>query len=382
MDLGAWLVDERSAMDRVEGRWLQRLAEFDSDGLWAADGQLSCVNWLVWRAGMARSTAFEKLRVAHELRRRPIVADALARGDLSYSTARALTRMDRPDPEVDQAIVAAVTDGRLGVSDVELLVRSFRLYGDQERPPDEERLASRDVRIVRGDDGTGRVVVTLAETELEEFAATLQAFLDLRYRPVHESSAEDPEHAEAPLEQASPAGHRAEAFMDMVHTAIEHADGGRAKGDDRYMVHLVRTQQTVTHIDGRPVHPGDAAMIACDCSTVTHTVDPDGEPLRLGRRSREWSTAQRRAVAVRDGGHCRFVGCRNRIYDLHHIQPWQSGGPTDIDNVCCQCRRHHRMIHHGYTAEGDPNHELRFYRPDGTYIGSTHPAAARLLVGV
>ncbi len=94
----------------------------------------------------------------------------------------------------------------------------------------------------------------------------------------------------------------------------------------------------------------------------------------LGRKTREWNTAQRRAISVRDGGHCRFVGCQFSHYDIHHIQPWEDDGPTDIDNGCCQCRRHHRMLHHQYRTQGDPNGELRFYRPDGTYIGSTYPA--------
>jgi hypothetical protein len=35
------------------------------------------------------------------------------------------------------------------------------------------------------------------------------------------------------------------------------------------------------------------------------------------------------------------------------------------------------MLHHGYSLEGDPNHQLRFYRPDGTYLGATYPAATR-----
>jgi hypothetical protein len=39
------------------------------------------------------------------------------------------------------------------------------------------------------------------------------------------------------------------------------------------------------------------------------------------------------------------------------------------------------MLHAGYYAEGDPNSELRFYRPDGTHLGTTHPAGARQLAG-
>jgi hypothetical protein len=94
----------------------------------------------------------------------------------------------------------------------------------------------------------------------------------------------------------------------------------------------------------------------------------------LGRKTREWSIAQRRAIAVRDGGHCRFPGCHHSHYDIHHILPSEHGGLTDIDNGCCQCPRHHHMLHSGYHIQGHPNHQLRFYRPDGTHLGSTHPA--------
>lgn len=85
---------------------------------------------------------------------------------------------------------------------------------------------------------------------------------------------------------------------------------------------------------------------------------------------------------MRDGGHCRFVACRNRLFDIHHILSWERGGSTDVANGSCQCRRHHRLLHHGYRVDGDPNRELRFYRPDGTYIGSTYPASARRLLRV
>jgi hypothetical protein len=82
-DDGEWLVVQRGVLDRGEAEWLERLARFDREGLWAADGQLSCVSWLVWRTNLARSTAFEKLRVARELERRPLVAEAFRQGRLS-----------------------------------------------------------------------------------------------------------------------------------------------------------------------------------------------------------------------------------------------------------------------------------------------------------
>jgi hypothetical protein len=372
-------------MERAEALWLERLAQFDRDGLWALDGQFSCAAWLVWRTNMARSTAFEKLRVAHQLARRPIVADAFRIGRLSYSAVRAITRLDRPDPAVDEALVQLAESGQASILDLERVVRSYLLYADQDHPPPDEAQRARDVRILRGED-KAQVVVNLGDLEVEEFAAAFQAFLDLRYRshPVDESSPADSLSREAPADEPTRAAKKADAFMDLVRTALTHADGGRAAGDDRYMVHVVRRSDgpTLSLMDGSPLHPADAAMIMCDASTVNHTVTEDGEPLNLGRKTRVWNAAQRRAITVRDGGHCRFPGCDFRDCEIHHMQAWENGGATDVSNGWLDCPRHHHMNHRGYRVEGDPNGELRFYRPDGTYLDSTYPAAARRPAGV
>jgi Domain of unknown function (DUF222) len=216
VDVGQWLIEHRAEMDRAEARWLEQLARFDRDGLWALDGQLSCVGWLVWRTNMARSTAFEKLRVAHELKRRPIVAEAFRQGRVSYSAVRAITRIDRPDPDVDEALVELAGSGQASIVDLERVVRSYRLYADQDR----------------------------------------------HYRPqaVQESSAGDNPGQEgpgeeAPIDEASRAAQQADAFMDLVRTALAHADGGRASGDDRYVVHVVTRDggRSFSQLDGTPL---------------------------------------------------------------------------------------------------------------------------------
>jgi 5-methylcytosine-specific restriction protein A len=56
---------------------------------------------------------------------------------------------------------------------------------------------------------------------------------------------------------------------------------------------------------------------------------------------------------VRDGG-CVFPGCdrKPKWCDAHHLKPWEDDGPTDLDNGCLLCRRHHTLIHHrGWTLE-------------------------------
>ena len=92
------------------------------------------------------------------------------------------------------------------------------------------------------------------------------------------------------------------------------------------------------------------------------------------------SAQQRRFGAARDRG-CRHPGCRNRSgwADLDHVVPHAEGGPTDCDNLCCLCRRHHRLKTHapGWTfhldADGSlwvttPSGVTRVSRPPGSYL--------------
>ena len=345
--------------------------------------QLSCAEWLMLRTGMARATAFEKLRIAHQLRARPIVAAAFADGRLSYSAVRAITHAEDPDADTDAALVDLAVAGT--VADVERAVRCYQLHADQHRAPC-DAWERRGVRIIRGWDGTGRVEIPLTAIEIEEFAAALRAFVDLGARcPVDESSAEDSrtdpvdessaeDSLSGPDLRSNPV-RRADAFMDLIRVALAHADDGHAAGADRYLVHVVTQDGSPGLADGTPLDADTAAVIACDSSTVAHVIGEDGETLALGRKTRVWSTAQRRAALVRDGGSCRFPDCDRRIADLHHQQPWTSGGRTDLDNGFLVCRRHHTLLHRGYQVTGNPNRTLTFLRPDGTPIGTTTPVS-------
>ncbi|MGH9093883.1 MAG: DUF222 domain-containing protein [Acidimicrobiales bacterium] len=176
------------------------------------------------------------------------------------------------------------------------------------------------------------------------------------------------------VDRPAPRARRADAVMDLVRVALAHAAGGHATGADRYLVHIIVGDRHAQLADGTPLDAATAEQVACDTSTVTHLIGPHGQPLALGRKTREWSTAQRRAALVRDGGHCRFPGCQRTIADLHHQHHWNHGGPPDLDNAFLACPHHHTLLHHGYGAEGDPNTRLTFTRPDGSTLGTTTPA--------
>jgi hypothetical protein len=63
----------------------------------------------------------------------------------------------------------------------------------------------------------------------------------------------------------------------------------------------------------------------------------------------EHTPAQERFVKVRDRT-CRQPGCHNRAgwADLDHVMPHGNGGETDCSNLCCLCRRHHRLKTHAH----------------------------------
>jgi hypothetical protein len=56
------------------------------------------------------------------------------------------------------------------------------------------------------------------------------------------------------------------------------------------------------------------------------------------------SAGQEKFLRTRDR-HCRMPGCRRRAArcDIDHVIAHADGGPTDCWNLCCLCRRHHRI---------------------------------------
>jgi predicted restriction endonuclease len=53
----------------------------------------------------------------------------------------------------------------------------------------------------------------------------------------------------------------------------------------------------------------------------------------------------RRLVEERDR-HCTHPGCTaTEFLDIHHVIPWEHGGPTDLANLALLCGHHHRWLH-------------------------------------
>jgi hypothetical protein len=111
------------------------------------------------------------------------------------------------------------------------------------------------------------------------------------------------------------------------------------------------------------------------CSSLVEgmLVDPDGNPLMMGRRIRVVRGAIRRALNARDT-YCRFPGCtrQGRLQGHHCGDYWTENGVTDIDNMLRLCRFHHRWVHEGgWHTVPHPDTGFEFHAPDGR----TLPAA-------
>jgi len=111
-------------------------------------------------------------------------------------------------------------------------------------------------------------------------------------------------------------------------------------------------------MDGTAVSPGELRLLACQADLIPVVLGTDSTVLDVGRVHRLAPPALRLAVALRDGG-CAFPGCTMPMWhcDVHHVTPWQLGGPTTLGNVVALCQPHHSLV--------EPAPPMRL--PDGTF---------------
>lgn len=95
-----------------------------------------------------------------------------------------------------------------------------------------------------------------------------------------------------------------------------------------------------------PVSAETIRELACDAGFRRILLGNDGEVLAEGRHERYFTPAQRRALAVRDGG-CVWPQCTAppSWCHAHHVTEWCAGGETNIDNGALLCAAHHHMLH-------------------------------------
>ncbi|HSV67136.1 MAG TPA: DUF222 domain-containing protein [Mycobacteriales bacterium] len=104
----------------------------------------------------------------------------------------------------------------------------------------------------------------------------------------------------------------------------------------------------VGELDGGDIiPPSQVRRLACDARIIPAVLGGESLVLDLGRGSRHYVGAARRAIILRDRG-CIFPGC-DRPYQwchCHHCIHWADGGKTDQNNGVLLCSFHHHAVHH------------------------------------
>jgi hypothetical protein len=360
-------------------RWLALVAEFDRRGACEAWGFQECSSWLAWRCSIAPRSAREHVRVARALAELPETQRAMARGELTYSKVRVLTRIATPDREEELVELARQATAAQ-------LERVARTYARAMNAEDAERAhEQRFLSYAWEWDGTLSISGSLTAEEGAVFLRALEAGRErLREEGQADGGSAEPRGSIGPRGRRAPVNADALALMAESLLAngasarsgaeraqvVVHVDAGALAGDPSESVRRCELE------DGAPIAPDTARRLSCDATHTRIAETPDG-PRSIGRKRRTVPPAMRRELTARDGG-CRFPGCTHRRWtDAHHIVHWADGGETSADNSVLLCRRHHRLVHEGgFRVEGNPGRELRFLRPDGSLIPSSPGLAA------
>jgi 5-methylcytosine-specific restriction endonuclease McrA len=380
--LGDEIAELSAHLDAATAQVLDLIREFDARLGWN-NGFRSCAAWLSWRIGLDLGAARERVRVARALGGLPRLAQALARGELSYAKVRALTRV--ATSETEERLLAV---GRAGTAEhVERIVRGWRRVDRiAEAKETTRRHKSRALHVYQDEDGMVVIRGRLAPEVGAVVMKALEAARETLYRrswQTFEDAGRDNVSAGTSFPEATPtmAQQQADALVLVAETSLHHGTDGGASGE-RY--------QVVVHVDapvladteapgasvlenGTHVSAETCRRLACDASRVVMRHDKHGRVVEISARTRTIPPALRRALDYRDHG-CRFPGCGLPFGQGHHIRHWAHGGPTTLSNLALLCRRHHRAVHEeGYQVEREADGVLRFRRPDGAPLPTVPP---------
>jgi adenylate kinase family enzyme len=353
----------------AECRWLLFVGEFDRREGWKQWGCWCASQWLGWKCGLTRRSAQEKVRVGRALGDLPLITEAFARGELSYSQVRALTRV--AEPATESGLLEIARNGT--AAQLERLVRGMRwcMSRDDETKEANTRHRGRSLSFHYDDDGS---LVGSFRIDPED-APTLMNALEAveKERSAERSASDDPETKDADNPRGA---RRADALVAMAESVLAHGLATRS-GTDRYLTVVHVDADTLTDDadgtcrieDGPRIAPETARRLTCDSSVVV-AFDDDGRPVAATPKSSSIPRALRRTVQHRDQ-RCRFPSCHGCIAEIHHVQHRCRGGSNRLTNLVGLCRFHHHLVHEGgYTITLGEDSQVCFVRPDGTPIDS------------
>ncbi len=285
--------------------------------------------------------------------------------------------VDEIDPELLRAATATLAhEGEsANADDLTRMARALRDTLDRRGVVDRASFlrAKRSLRRGRVVDGLRRVSLVLDPESDAIITGAIDAAMSPRLGGPRFTDEDDKDRAAGLLDDDRTNEQMAlDALTELVRIGVDRDDGsilGSIKPglrvtisfddltraiDERGHEHP-QTDTGVAWLEGcsEPMPASTARRILCDQGALPIVLGGASEVLDLGRTRRLFSRAQRVALAGKFGG-CMFGGCDRPASwcEAHHIDPYDPGGPTDLDNGILLCRRHHMLLHdHGWRIE-------------------------------
>jgi hypothetical protein len=349
---------------------------------------------LVAHGGMTRREANDVLKRVLVIEEAPVVGDALASGDLSAGHVDAISRalkiagdakdafmgllpdlveagsvMSVPEfaVEVTKAAKGVVTDGGLSTFEDQRRSTYLKIWND-----------AGGMVNVRGmfDPEIGAILQSRVNSQVETMFHSGDRGIPVVHHTYVDANDFRRAHALVALiaddhdDCTRPGGRGSAGRGD----SAEHDGMSAGRGASRTATSRTATSRTpgscrsdvVVHVDletltnglsessthrtsfGADLPVETIRRIACDANIIPLVLNGAGVPLDIGRSQRLASAAQRRALeATHDT--CAFDRCAVAFHacQIHHIEYWEHGGPTDLDNMVPLCSRHHHAAHEG-----------------------------------
>ena len=317
------------------------------------------------------------LALAEALDRRwQVVGARLGAGDLNVAQAQVITHaLDQLPSDKLPAEVLPDAEAHLVAQAAEFGPRELRVLGrrildivapeigeqhEAEQLAAEERRAERRTSLVsrRLGDGTNRITINVPDSVATRLGTYLEAFTSPRHQGAGEGD-------RIPVDRK-----RGQAFCSLLE-AIDPKRLPAHGGDATTLIVTVSLDDLSMELGTAELGPadkltaGEVRRLACTAQIIPAVLDGKSEVLDLGRSSRLFKPAQRKAMIIRDR-ECRAEGCRIPAAwcEAHHWgRPWAKGGRTDLKDGVLLCNWHHHRAHdHSYDSSRMPNGDVRFAR--------------------
>lgn len=391
----------------------------DAGDLAHATAAKDAAGWLAQQTRTRYADARTDLTLAAALdREHPVLGAAMREGEATLAQAHvihraltALTALTALPAVVDTDTIARAEAhlvaqaaefgpqelGRIGRRILDVIAPEIAEAAEAARLADLEAHAADRTRLTmrRIGDGTTRISSVVPDASATRFATYLEAYANPRQPSGHPSAQPSAQPSHQPSGQPAGPGsittegdpvtrlaypkRLGQAFVQLLET-IDPTRLPIHGGDATTVIVTIplaslQADLATAHLIGTGLVPGDdhtgdritaaqARRLACTASILPAVLDGHSLPIDLGRARRLFTPTQRKALLIRDRT-CRAEGCEvpGTWCDAHHLDPWHTGGPTDLDNGILLCSHHHHRAHHTtYRTERLPNGDLRYHR--------------------